>query len=246
MSRAYDDIFYTCNDETTTPHVFAIKGATGATVGSASISGETLVDPEALSVDRYGRLWLADIGDNDSNRAYVRLFMRAEFGAKNLGSVSWKKYLLEYEDGARNAETFLTHPKSTDRYIITKEGTSHLYKLPPLVNSPTHNIMERLSPTFGAYVSDGSFTPDGRFLLLRRQDNDTKVWVYDVEDNFSYAETLTVTASGQTKCEGITVEMDGQSFWTTSEGVHSTIHNISMPSAYRPIAPTMPGSPCGA
>lgn len=245
VSRTYDDIFYTNNDETTTPHIFAIRGSTGATVGSASISGETLVDPECLAIDRNAHLWLGDIGDNDGTRDYVRLFHRTEFGAKNVGSVGFSKIILEYEDGPRNAETLLIHPITNARYIISKESTSHLYKLPALQGGGFHNIMDRLSPTFGADVSDGAFTPDGRHVALRRAGQNDKVFFYDYEDNWSLVSTLTVTDSGQTKCEGISFDWDGAKFWTTSEGQYSTIHHISTPSFALTVPPVMPASPCG-
>jgi hypothetical protein len=245
-SQLYYDLMYTINDEPTTPHIFAIRPSTGDTIGTCSLDGVTPSDPEAISVDGFGQIWYADIGDNSAVRDWVNVYSRAEPGPGNRGDLAFRKYKLQYPGGARNAETFLTNPTNRDRYIISKQSTSRLYKLPShLESGGAMNDLELLSPTFGDEVTDGTFTPDGRFVLLRKNGQNTHVYVHDVLDDWDLVETLTVSASGQSQCEGITVELPfGTSFWTSSEGQYSTLHNPSMPSAYRPLPITYPGSPC--
>lgn len=238
-------ILWTINDENTKPQVFGVDSTTGKTEATFSWKGANITDPEAIEVDPDRRIWYADIGDNTSVRDKVRVFVRGEPGPGNHGGLTYTRYWLDYPGGARNAESFLINPITGDRYVISKEGTSKLYKLPDVLKAGTKvNRLELVASTFGANVADAAFTPDGRFVLTRRESQNTTVYVHQASD---WTEIDTITVPSQVKPEGITVAADQLSFWISSEGQFAPFYNVAMPSAYQPLAPTeptaTPGSP---
>lgn len=241
------DLIHTINDEATTPNIFGVRSSTGATVSTITWDGDAgLIDPEAISIDAWARIWHADLGDNDGDRPYVRFLMAPE--PKTLGNhtLKFSKYLAEFEDGPRNAETFLTGNKTaTDRYVISKVGTSAIYKLPPLKGNNVHNEMARMGPTFGAYVSDGALQIDDKWLLTLRRDVLDRAYIYDVDDDWSFVDDIPLADHGQTKIEGITVAPDGKSFWVSSEGSHAPLFETSLDSDFWPgSAPAPVAVPC--
>jgi len=251
MSVVHANVLYTCNDENTTPHVFGVSTVTGDTVIDFSwANGGSITDPEAICVDNQGRLWYADIGDNDGNRDNCAIFMRPEPGlGTGQGALARTKYPIKYvnakgkDDGAKNAECFLIHPVTQARYIVTKKagGNGRLYLLPAALQSGVKNKCVRQPQAMPSDVSDGTFTLDGRFVLFRREGHNTIVFVHDAT---SWALVDTVSVPSQVKPEGITMARDGLSFWITSEGAGAAFYNVALPSAYWPwqSAPSTGGS----
>ena len=80
------------------------------------------LDVEDLALGSDGRLWLADIGDNDRQRETVALHVLAQNGAPEL-------HRLTYPDGPHDAEALLLDRDGTP-YLITKEtlGSSGVYR----------------------------------------------------------------------------------------------------------------------
>jgi hypothetical protein len=238
MSVAFADLFYTCNDEN--GPIYAVQPSTGNTVGTATLA-HTLVDPEAVSVDRNGGLWLADIGDNSSNRSSVAVYLIAAEPGPGTHSPSSSQYVLTYPDGPRNAEAFVAYLPG-DQRIITKDNPSRVYQLPSsLVAGGTANGLTHVGTLTVGAVADAAITPDGRFLLLRCEGSNTTVYVHDA---VSYAALGTIDVPSQTKPEGITVAVDQLSFWISSEGVNAPLYNVALPAEYQPAASTAPVSPC--
>lgn len=241
-SLLYPGNFYTNNDENTA--VFLVFADNGNTTGTFTVKGATLIDPECVRVDAQARLWVCDIGDNSSNRSTVAVYQRGEPGPGNLGPLDFTKYVLNYSDGPRNAESFLTHPDGVTRYVISKESNGRLYKLPDNLSVTGTNTMTFVQNGLGTNVSDATFTPDGRFVLTRRAGQNTTVYVHDPASSWAQIDTITVPSL--TKPEGITVAGDQLSFLITSEGQYSPFYNVAMPSAYQPLAPgPSPSNPCG-
>lgn len=249
-SRKYTNVLWTMNDENTKPQVFAVNATTGKTVATFSWKNASIQDPEAISVDHVSRLWYADIGDNVPDRTFVRLFVRGEPAPnKNHGDLTWTCYRLAYPGAtSRNAESFFVHPTTGVGYIITKEATSALYRLPDKLRTDRVNTLVLVDSSMGAMVADAAITPDGRFILTRRESQNTTVYVHQTSD---WAQVDTIAVPSQTKPEGITVAPDQTSFWISTEGTDAPLHQVSMPAAYRkvttpaPTPPPAPATPCG-
>lgn len=249
-SRRYPSVLWTINDENVKPHVYGVNTTTGKTVATFSLRNALIQDPEAIARDSHDRLFYSDIGDNDSNRPYVRLFKLGEpVPNKSHGDLACTGYRLGYPGGtSRNAESFFVHPTTDVAYIITKETPSALYRLPAKLRTDKTNTLVLVDSSMGDEVSDASITPDGRFLLTRRKDQNTTVYVHQTTN---WDQVGTITVPSQTKPEGIAVAADQLSFWVSSEGENAPLYKVTMPAAYQPVQapaipkPTPPATPCG-
>lgn len=249
-SRRYPSVLWTMNDENAKPHVYGVNATSGKTVATFSLKSATIQDPEAICLDHHSRIWYADIGDNNPDRTYVRVFVLGEPAAnKNHGDLAGTVYRLAYPGGtSRNAESFFVHPTTNVAYLITKEASSGLYRLPEKLRTDRVNTLVLVDSSMGAEVADAAITPDGRFLLTRRKDENMTVYVHQTTD---WAQVDTITVPSQTKPEGITVAPDQKSFWISTEGSAAPLYQVSMPAAYRKAAapttapPLAPPTPCG-
>lgn len=231
----WTDRLFTLNDEPDDPNLFRINPNTGATTGTCSVAGASLVDPEAVELDKAGGLWLADIGDNDAERSNVSIYKRGDPGDGTHGPLGFTRYRFDYPGGPRNSETFIINPVTNERFIVSKQATSHLYKLPSSLSTSAVNRLKDTGKTLGAYVADAAFTPDGKHVLVVRKDSSTKVDVYRPASG--WAKLTPITVPSMTKMEGITVAPDGKSFWVTRDASGDSgapLTKVSMPTAYRP------------
>lgn len=249
MSYAVPTAFWTCNDENTSPHAFLVDTVTGNTIGSFSWSDSSgITDPEAICVDNQGRLWWADIGDNDRKRSNISIFMCPDPGAGSHGTLSGERYYFKYDDGTKwNAECLLIHPVSQLRFIVSKKSSgAALWQIPTtLQGGGVRNPLTRAWPVMPANVSDGCFSLDGRWVFWRCEGANTTVYVWNAS---TWQPAGEITVPSQTKPEGITMAWDGLSLWITSEGVNAPFYNVALPEAYWPIpgfAGPTPTNPCG-
>lgn len=235
---------YTSNDENTSPHVFAVDLTSGATVAEWNwVDAGDLEDPEAMCIDSQARLWHADIGDNDADRDDCAIYMVAEpDGTGNLGNVNREKYRIAYPDGPRQAESFLIHPVTNQRYIITRASAGSLYELPASLSNSSVNMLTKHGYSLPAEISDACFTGDGRFVLIAQDGAPTTVTVLD---STSWQTVGTIAVPSQADREGIALAADGKSFWITSEGALSTFYNVALPPDYWPNGSGVPTNPCG-
>jgi hypothetical protein len=134
-SRQSDGVLWAHNDSGGEARVFAI-GPTGADVGAFNLVGAKAVDwedmaigpgPETSPDTPIDYLYLADIGDNEAQRAEISVYRIQEpeldagigFGGGDVTGV--EELRLRYPDRAHDAETLLIDPVSGDLYIVTKE-----------------------------------------------------------------------------------------------------------------------------
>lgn len=215
---------YTINDSGNAPRVFVVAIATGDVVGVTTLTGFTLVDTEALALDRDGQLMVADIGDNDGVRSSVALYALDQPGRGN-HDVRPTRYRLAYSDGPQDAETLLSDPRTAAMYVVSKG----------LLGGEVHPVPSDLSTTrtttlstvphvrVPVLVTDGDVTPDGSRVVLR---NYLTAFAYD-------AATWKLTWSGalprERQGESLAVEPGGRSFLVNTEGLPSPILRVTLP-----------------
>ena len=119
ISPKHEDLAYTINDGDD-PIVYAIKISTGDVVGTTRVGGGKLEDTESIAIDGDGRMWLADLGDNDRERDDAALYRFPEPGPGR-HSVNAKRYPVSYEGGPVDIETFLVHPKTGEKFLASKD-----------------------------------------------------------------------------------------------------------------------------
>ncbi len=217
-----DGLALTVNDSGDDPVVYAVAAASGDTVGVTAYSSDDVVDVEALAPGIDGGVWVGDLGDNRRARSSVDVYRLGEVGAGER-TVQAARYTFTYPGGPSDAETLLVHPRTGRLFVVSKEllrgGT--VYRAPRKLDEST---IHRLAPVAAAprMVTDGTFLPDGRHLLLRTY---SRAVVYtfpgfELVGEFELPE--------QEQGEAVAVDEAGR-LVLTSEGEGSEVLRIDLP-----------------
>ncbi|MCZ9341505.1 WD40 repeat domain-containing protein, partial [Streptomyces sp. TRM76130] len=145
-SRLHPGVYWTHNDQDTGPYIYAVDGATGETVARVSLSGVgTPRDVEAISIGPDNRIYVGDIGDNlGGTWPHVWIYELPEPTELKDQAVEATQYVVQYDDGARDAESMVVHPKTGRVYIIDKnEDGGHLYEGPAELSASGTNVFTR-------------------------------------------------------------------------------------------------------
>ncbi|WP_367043091.1 WD40 repeat domain-containing protein [Streptomyces sp. Je 1-332] len=169
-SRAHPGIYWTHNDQDKNGALlYAVDGRTGRTVATITLTGVgTPRDVEAVSVGGDGNIYVGDIGDNlGGTWSHVWIYKLPEPKKLTDRTVRATQYTVKYEDGARDAEALMVHPRTGRIYIADKkEEGGGLYEGPEQMSASGTNVFKRLGDT-GLWTTDGAFSPDGKQLALR-------------------------------------------------------------------------------
>ena len=223
-SVRHPTLLWTHNDGGSTAEIYGINPK-GRTVARITLRGINPYDPEAISrgKDSKGRpaLFLGDIGDNGERRKNVSVFRVTE--PKSLGNQTIKPtwYRFKYTDGPHDAEALLVDPRDGRIWVATKSfGTGGLYRAPVKLVDEAHgvNVLRRVADV-PALTTDGTFLPDGRFVLRTY----TSAFLYDAPGTLR--EQLTMPAQDQAE----SLAVDGKRLLVGSEGLHSKILAVPLP-----------------
>lgn len=221
FSKHWLDCAYTANDEP--GRLFTIQPSTGKTIGTFTLAGVTLRDPEAMRLNQgTGNLWVGDIGDNNGNRGHVNIYVFPEPGPGD-HTITPRNFPIRYSDGPRNAEAICIDSTTNVGYILSKEAKAGVYQV-----DAANQIARRIKTITAAYVSDATFTLSNRFVLVRRKGQDN-VQVRDRSWNW----VNTIPCPHVEKGESITMDADGAHFWIGSEGQFSPLYKIALPPEFR-------------
>ncbi|HYH24779.1 MAG TPA: hypothetical protein VD834_05465 [Blastococcus sp.] len=196
-------------------------------------------DPEDLAVGRDGAVWLADTGDNGTQRPTVALHVLRRGGAVAL-------YRLSYPDGPHDAEALLVAPDGTP-YVVTKEvlGSSGVYRpagaltdgaTVPLERVSTVNVT--LTGTPGGpvgragqlMITGGAVASDGSALALRTY-TDAYVWPLSGSDVVGAlaAAPARVALPESPQGEAVSFSADSRALVVASEGLPSDVTLVPLP-----------------
>jgi hypothetical protein len=166
-SQKYEGIWWTANDSGDSARVFAIN-ATGKVQAVLNFKAP-VKDIEAISVDRSGMIYIADIGDNKSTRNMISVYAIPEPNQlQDAPTVKFHRYDFKYPDGPHNAETLLIQPDTNQMFFVTKvaKGKGGYYAAPEQASRQGTNQLTKLADA-PAGVTDGTFMPDGKRVVLR-------------------------------------------------------------------------------
>jgi hypothetical protein len=255
-SSTSDDWVFTHQDSGDDANVYAI-GRTGELLATYDLGVEARDwEDMARGPDEQGRssLWLADIGDNRAVRERGLLVHRVPepqvdpAGRKRKAELDPVSFRLVYEDGPRDAETLLVHPRTGRLYVVTKEPLRRpaLYAAPARLDPSAPNALRRLgdlelprTQTAGGpgqggavrvLVTAGDVSPDGTRLALRTY-TDVVVWPLaggEVEDALD-AEPSSTPLPPTEQGEGLAWTRDGTAVLTTTEGDPAPVHRVPVP-----------------
>lgn len=239
ISPKHQDLAYTINDGDN-PIVYAIEISTGDVVGTTRLRGGKVEDTESITIDGDGRMWLADLGDNDKERDDAALYRFPEPGPGQ-HSVNAKRYPVSYEGGPADIETFMVHPKTGEKFLATRDekAPGTLYSLPKKLTRNGDNRATHLDKPVPVDTSDGTFTPSGSQALIRTGD---AVHVFDPE---TWSEVERLSVPEVENGESIAMEPGGGSFIIGSEGDNSPLIRVTFESDQEPAeaSPTPTPSP---
>ncbi|MFC0600057.1 hypothetical protein [Streptomyces palmae] len=168
-SRLHPGVYWTHNDSSDGPYVYAVDSKTGRTVATVTLQGIGRPrDVEGISIGPDGNVYVGDIGDNLGGK-WSKVWIYRFPEPKRLGNTTVRatQFDVQYEGGPRNAEALMVDPRSGRVYIASKSDEDPgLYVGPPKLSSGGMNVFKRVSD-LGMEVTDGAFSPDGSRLLLR-------------------------------------------------------------------------------
>lgn len=220
LVRSFDHkSWWTANDSGDGGVVYQVNGH-GDVTGSFRYPASP-TDVEALA--RYGRrLYVADIGDNQSKRDFVTVYYFTNPPTDG-STVSLRSYDFAYPDGAHDAETLLVDAAGR-LYIVTKGKKGAIYAAP---GAPSRSALNRLVKVGNApaYVTDGVFLAGNQQIALR-----TYVSVI-VLDAISYKVVGTEAIPLQPQGETIALSKNSKQLLLGSEGSPSKTYVVDIPTS---------------
>ena len=234
VSRLHKGVVWLLNDSRGGEVVYGVDQA-GETVAELSLDGISNRDWEAMApaLDDSGDpvLWIADIGDNDTQWTSLPVYRIPEPAELGRQATPWRRVVLKYPDGAHNAETLLVDPDGR-LFVVTKEGhRAGVYATPDAPRPGTTVKLERIGPA-PMFLTDGAISPDGSQVAVRGY---TSLYLYGANDFLSGG---TEDAGGtvyplplQRQGETLAYALDGRSVLVGSEGVEQPIYEIGLPAS---------------
>ncbi|WP_406326381.1 esterase-like activity of phytase family protein [Streptomyces sp. NBC_01617] len=228
-SRAHPGIYWTHNDSDDGPYIYAVDSRTGRTVATITMRGVGAPrDVEAISLGPDGNLYVGDIGDNlNGSWDHVWIYRFREPKVLKDATVRATQFDVKYADGARNAEALMVHPRTGRVYIASKnEDGGGLYEGPARLTTGRTNVFRRVGEV--PWVTDGTFSPDGKELVLRSY---FSARGYAFEDGRLGADHR-VDAPLQGQAESVTYTADGSALMFGSEGARSEVVRVDVAGAH--------------
>ncbi|MGV9656912.1 WD40 repeat domain-containing protein [Streptomyces koyangensis] len=226
-SRKHPGVYWTHNDSDDGAYLYAVDSRTGKTVATVTMTGVGEPrDVEAISLGPDGNLYVGDIGDNlGGTWDHVWIYRLPEPAELRDQTVAATQFTVQYEDGPRDAEALMVHPKTGRAYLASKKQSGgRLYAGPAKLSAQGVNVFR---PT-GAevdWVTDGAFSPDGSELVLRSY---LGAKAYDWKGDGSLGEPRRLSAPLLGQSESVTYTADGTGLMYGAEGVRSRVVRVDV------------------
>ncbi|MEU9333946.1 WD40 repeat domain-containing protein [Streptomyces sp. NPDC048290] len=169
-SRQHPGIYWTHNDSDDGAFLYAVDSATGDTVATVTLTGVgTPRDVEAISIGPDDQIYVGDIGDNlGGTWDHVWIYRLPEPKQLTDQTVRATQYDVQYQDGARDAESLVVHPETGRVYIVDKNSAGgHLYEGPAELSPSGMNVFTSIAAVPDLEATDAALSPDARRLVVR-------------------------------------------------------------------------------
>ncbi|MFW6153818.1 MAG: hypothetical protein ACOC95_01220 [Planctomycetota bacterium] len=177
-SRRHADLLWTHNDSGDAPRLFALDRR-GRHVGTYLLRGARHVDWEDMAsaiLDGVPTLIVADVGDNNSRRPRVRLYLTTEpdpRAPEDSGETFRVRRTITftYADGPRDCEAVAVDPTGAAVYLIDKHrwspcGVYRLSLAAPATQPAAAPVAERIATLGYGMVTAMDISPDGRRAIV--------------------------------------------------------------------------------
>ena len=209
-------------------------------------------DPEDMAVAADGTVWLADTGDNNTDRPTVALIALHPDGTTAL-------YRLTYPDGPHDAEALLLAPDGTP-YVVTKEilGASGVYRPAAALAAGATVALRKVAAVNMTFtgtpggpvgkvgqllVTGGAVAPDGSRLALRTY-TDAYVWALTGSDvaGALAAKPVRVPLPAAPQGEAISFAADSRTLLVAGEGLPGDVSRVPVVTAAAAGGPPAPAT----
>jgi hypothetical protein len=227
-------VVYTTNDSGDDAVIYGFDPGTGRLVSRTTYAPE-VDDVEALAPGRHGVVWAGDIGDNPGRRKSIDVYRVVP--ARGSHERPARRYTFTYPDGPHDAETLLVQPRTGRLFVVSKSvfgGAVYAAPVRPRAGGRPNRL--KTFARVDGLVTDGTFLPDGRRVVLRTYGTAT---VYTFP---AFAPIGTVRLPQQRQGEGISVSRTGRVL-VSSEGPRSDVLEVSLPPALTAPGATPSGAP---
>ncbi|GAA4241587.1 WD40 repeat domain-containing protein [Actinomadura meridiana] len=234
-STRHPGIVYTHNDSGGVPKIYALDGG-GRVKAVLTLGGAGARDWEAMALGRDGRgrpaIFVADIGDNLGGAwPYVTIYRIPEPTRLRSQTLHATAFKIKYEDGPRNAETFMINPRTNRIFIASKQFGGKVYEGPAKLRTSGYNTMRKVGDA-PAMATDGAFSPDGRTCVIRTYFG---ARLYSVGPDGRPGKSLkSINTPFQAQGESVTYTADGNALLVGSEGTNQPVYRLPLPDEARP------------
>jgi len=168
-SRRHPDVFWTFNDSGD-PSLYAIdtNGDLRGHVRVAGIGPGNWEDISSGPCQSGACLYVADIGDNQTNRSSIRMMRFAEPRLRDHTTDTAEVFEAKYPDGPHDAEAAFVLPDGR-LFIITKDKFSGVYEW-PLERGRTATLRRAVALPLD-HVTDADASADGKRIAVRTKDD---------------------------------------------------------------------------
>ncbi len=228
-SAAYRNHFWTHNDSGDKARVFLIDDSARhrATFYLEGVDARDWEDIGMMERDGRHYLLVGDIGDNRGRHPHVTIHVFEEPRLGNTGQIidtipaaSIHSFVLQYEDGPRDAESLFFDPLDKRLYVISKRELEVGVYSAALTEQPTDTLILRKQLTLPyTYVTAADISPDGSEVLMK---NLLMVLYWKRKPGESIIDMFKRPAQRQPyipepQGEAITFARDGNGYYTLSE-----------------------------
>ncbi|GIK32860.1 MAG: hypothetical protein BroJett009_18520 [Armatimonadota bacterium] len=231
--------YYVHNDSGDPPRFWRIDLG-GNVAGPFELEGAQAFDWEDCSSAEVGGkpyLFFADIGDNLAVRKSVTVHRVEE--SKDLPDkiTRFESFVLEYPDGARDAEAFLVDPRSGDWWVVSKssKSPSRAYRVRSANQTPGTTIKMEFVAELKSLtalgqpllLTGGDFSPDGDWVSLRGYFSAHEFPVPESRD-WTAGSPQRIAIAIEAQGEAIAYSLDGKWLITASEGVPCAVSKVEI------------------
>jgi hypothetical protein len=252
-SRRNPELFWTHNDSGDGPFIFAFDRE-GKRRGVWRVEGAQARDWEDIAIGpgpESGRpyLYVGDIGDNRNARGEIVVYRFPEplIETSDAGSSMTSPrrtetadvIRLRYPDGTHNAEALMVHPRTGDIYLATKTNaaTTVIYKQSAPSSTTNINTLARVGEVripspFGAMITGGDISPDGRRVVLCDYLDAYELRLAaDSASGFDaiwQQEAVIIALGFRGQGEAVCYRLDGAAILATSEGRNAPLIEVEL------------------